>query len=139
MHTNSKRRLRTHSRPLSAATRTVPQSNAEPRTAPPRTEPAPIRDVRDAERQVVAPDSTHVSVVIDADVDLDLDLEMDTAIMPVVGDQVHYSRGSGYLIGLQGVVVTDDHEPDLPPGLRYVLFDGEDWPNVVGVGNLDRA
>lgn len=138
MHTNSKRRLRTRSRPLSAATRTVPQSNTEPRTAPPRTEPAPIRDVRDAERQVVAPDSVPASVAIDADVDLDLDLEMDTVIMPVVGDQVHYSRGSGYLIGLQGVVVTADSRPAPLSGLRYVHFDDEAWPSVVAVTSLDR-
>jgi len=63
----------------------------------------------------------------------------DTVIMPVVGDRVHYGRGSGHLVGLDGVVVTDHHGPDLPSGLRYVLFDDEEWPNVVAVGSLDRV
>ncbi|GAA3343025.1 hypothetical protein GCM10017714_33920 [Curtobacterium pusillum] len=62
----------------------------------------------------------------------------DTIIMPVVGDDVHYSRGSGYLIGLQGVVVASDDGQALPSGLRYVQFDGEEWPKVVAVTGLDR-
>ncbi|MBA8990989.1 hypothetical protein FHW23_002254 [Curtobacterium pusillum] len=62
----------------------------------------------------------------------------DTIIMPIVGDYVHYSRGSGYLIGLQGVVVASDDGQALPSGLRYVQFDGEEWPKVVAVAGLDR-
>jgi hypothetical protein len=73
--------------------------------------------------------------VIERDTD---EPEADTVILPVVGDRVHYASGSGHLVGLQGVVVTDDHGPDLPSGLRYVLFDGEEWPKVVAVGALDR-
>jgi len=74
--------------------------------------------------------------VIERDTD---EPEADTVLLPVVGDRVHYASGSGYLVGLQGVIVTDDHGPDLPSGLRYVLFDGEEWPKVVAVGGLDRA
>lgn len=73
--------------------------------------------------------------VIERDID---EPEADTFILPVVGDRVHYASGSGHLVGLQGVIVTDDHGPDLPSGLRYVLFDGEEWPKVVAVGGLDR-
>lgn len=63
----------------------------------------------------------------------------DTITMPVVGDRVLYSRGSGYLVGLQGVVVAaDDDDRALPPGLRSVQFDGEEWPTVVTVTALDR-
>lgn len=61
----------------------------------------------------------------------------DTIIMPVVGDLVHYSRGTGYLVGLQGVVVAFD-DGQLPPGLRYVQFEDEEWPKVVAVAGLDR-
>lgn len=74
--------------------------------------------------------------VIERDID---EPEADTVILPVVGDRVHYASGSGHLVGLQGVIVTDEHGPDLPSGLRYVLFDGEEWPKVVAVGALDRA
>ncbi len=62
----------------------------------------------------------------------------DTVVMPVVGDRVFYGHGSGHLVGLEGVVVRDDAEPDLPPGLRYVQFDEEAWPNVVTVTALER-
>jgi hypothetical protein len=69
----------------------------------------------------------------------DPELPDDTITMPVVGDRVLYSRGSGYLVGLQGVVVAaDDDERALPPGLRAVQFDGEEWPTVVTVTALDR-
>jgi hypothetical protein len=73
--------------------------------------------------------------VIERDID---EPEADTVILPVVGDRVHYASGSGHLVGLQGVIVTDEHGPDLPSGLRYVLFDGEEWPKVVAVDGLDR-
>lgn len=63
----------------------------------------------------------------------------DTFIVPIVGDRVRYSRGSGHLVGLEGSVVTDDDGPDLPRGLRSVLLDGEAWPVVVPVMSLDRA
>lgn len=62
----------------------------------------------------------------------------DTIVMPVVGDRVFYGNGSGYLVGLEGVVVRNDDDPDLPSGLRYVQFDGEEWPNVVVVTALRR-
>lgn len=63
----------------------------------------------------------------------------DTITMPVVGDRVLYSRGSGHLVGLQGVVVAvDDDDRALPPGLRSVQFDDEEWPTVVVVTALDR-
>lgn len=62
----------------------------------------------------------------------------DTVILPVVGDRVFYGHGSGHLVGLEGVVVRNDDEPDLPPGLRSVQFDGEAWPNVVVVTALQR-
>lgn len=66
------------------------------------------------------------------------ELPADTITMPVVGDRVLYSRGSGYLIGLQGVVVTADSRPAPLSGLRYVHFDDEAWPSVVAVTSLDR-
>ncbi|WIB32076.1 hypothetical protein [Curtobacterium sp. MCSS17_005] len=66
------------------------------------------------------------------------ELAADTIVMPVVGDRVHYSRGSGHLIGLQGVVVVSDDGQPLPRGLRYVQLDGEAWPIVVAVAYLDR-
>jgi hypothetical protein len=62
----------------------------------------------------------------------------DTVLVPVVGDRVFYGGGSGHLVGLEGVVVRVDEEPDLPSGLRYVQFDGEAWPNVVAVTALQR-
>ncbi|WIB79076.1 hypothetical protein DEJ28_08235 [Curtobacterium sp. MCPF17_002] len=62
----------------------------------------------------------------------------DTIIMPIVGDCVHYCRGSGYLVGLEGVVVASDDGQALPPGLRFVQFEGEEWPTVVAVAGLDR-
>ncbi|WP_139196863.1 hypothetical protein [Curtobacterium sp. MMLR14_014] len=66
------------------------------------------------------------------------ELAADTIVMPVVGDRVHYSRGSGHLIGLQGVVVASDEGEALPRGLRSVQLDGEAWPIVVTVVSLDR-
>jgi hypothetical protein len=66
------------------------------------------------------------------------ELAADTIVMPVVGDRVHYSRGSGHLIGLQGVVVASDDGHALPRGLRSVQLDGEAWPIVVTVVSLDR-
>ncbi|MBT1671550.1 MULTISPECIES: hypothetical protein [unclassified Curtobacterium] len=66
------------------------------------------------------------------------ELAADTILMPVVGDRVHYSRGSGHLIGLQGVVVVSDDGQPLPRGLRSVQLDGEAWPIVVAVASLDR-
>jgi hypothetical protein len=66
------------------------------------------------------------------------ELAADTIVMPVVGDPVHYSRGSGHLIGLQGVVVASDDGRALPRGLRSVQLDGEAWPIVVAVASLDR-
>lgn len=66
------------------------------------------------------------------------ELAADTIVMPVVGDRVHYSRGSGHLIGLQGVVVASDDGHALPRGLRSVQLDGEAWPIVVAVVSLDR-
>ncbi|WP_146245120.1 hypothetical protein [Curtobacterium sp. MCLR17_045] len=66
------------------------------------------------------------------------ELAADTIIMPVVGDRVHYSRGSGHLIGLQGVVVESEDRQALPRGLRSVQLDGEAWPIVVTVVSLDR-
>jgi len=66
------------------------------------------------------------------------ELAADTIVMPVVGDRVHYSRGSGHLIGLQGVVVASDDGYALPRGLRSVQLDGEAWPIVVTVVSLDR-
>lgn len=66
------------------------------------------------------------------------ELAADTIVMPVVGDRVHYSRGSGHLIGLQGVVVASDDGRALPRGLRSVQLDGEAWPIVVAVASLDR-
>ncbi|PYY63332.1 hypothetical protein DEJ30_13870 [Curtobacterium sp. MCPF17_003] len=66
------------------------------------------------------------------------ELAADTIVMPVVGDRVHYSRGSGHLIGLQGVVVASDDGRALPRGLRSVQLDDEAWPVVVAVVCLDR-
>ncbi|MDT0232134.1 hypothetical protein [Curtobacterium sp. BRB10] len=66
------------------------------------------------------------------------ELAADTIVMPVVGDRVHYSRGSGHLVGLQGVVVASDDGRALPRGLRYVQLDGEAWPIVVAMASLDR-
>lgn len=69
----------------------------------------------------------------------DFESVSDTVILPVVGDRVRYSRGSGHLVGLEGSVVTEGEVPDLPLGLRSVLLDGEPWPVVVPVMSLDRA
>ena len=66
------------------------------------------------------------------------ELAADTIVMPVVGDRVNYSRGSGHLIGLQGIVVASDDGHALPRGLRSVQLDGEAWPIVVAVVSLDR-
>ncbi|WIE82387.1 hypothetical protein [Curtobacterium sp. MCPF17_021] len=66
------------------------------------------------------------------------ELAADTIVMPVIGDRVNYSRGSGHLIGLQGVVVASDDGHALPRGLRSVQLDGEAWPIVVAVAFLDR-
>ncbi|MFJ4296337.1 hypothetical protein [Curtobacterium sp. NPDC089689] len=63
----------------------------------------------------------------------------DTIIVPVAGDRVRYSRGTGDLVGLEGSVVTADDAPDLPLGLRCVLLDDEPWPVVVPVTSLDRV
>lgn len=63
----------------------------------------------------------------------------DTIIVPVAGDRVRYSRGTGDLVGLEGSVVTADDAPDLPLGLQSVLLDGEPWPVVVPVTSLDRV
>ncbi|SDR03445.1 hypothetical protein SAMN02800687_3400 [Curtobacterium sp. UNCCL20] len=101
------------------------------------------RAVREAERAervepegqatAVLPESWPTVVEFAADEQLE-----DTIIIPVVGDRVHYSRGSGYLVGLQGVVVVSDDGEALPSGLRYVQFDDEEWPTVVAVMGLDR-
>lgn len=69
----------------------------------------------------------------------DFESVSDTVILPVIGDRVRYSRGSGHLIGLEGSIVTEDDAPDLPLGLRSVLLDGEPWPVVVPVTSLDRV
>jgi len=101
------------------------------------------RAVREAEREErVEPEGQATAVLTEswpAVVELAVDEQLeDTIITPVVGDRVHYSRGSGYLIGLQGVVVASDDGEALPSGLRYVQFDDEEWPTVVAVTGLDR-
>jgi len=101
------------------------------------------RDVREAEgAERVEPEAQAIAVLTEswpAVVELAADEQVaDTIIMPVVGDRVHYSRGSGYLIGLQGVVVASDDGEALPSGLRSVQFDDEEWPTVVAVMGLDR-
>ncbi|MBF4616462.1 hypothetical protein, partial [Curtobacterium sp. VKM Ac-1376] len=101
------------------------------------------RDVRDAEHEERGGSEGQPAAVLTTSrptvVELASEEQVaDTIIMPVVDDRVHYSRGSGYLIGLQGVVVASDDGQALPSGLRYVQFDGEDWPTVVAVAGLDR-
>lgn len=71
--------------------------------------------------------------------DFDPEPDPDTVRMPVIGDRVRYCRGSGHLVGLEGVVVSADDGHDLPLGLRYVLVDDEAWPIAVTVDCLERT